>query len=724
MGAGAHRRLVDEVVRLRPAELLVPERDDASLTGLVGRLSATVQSLGLATIIVPYAAWRFDADNAERALSDHFGVATLAGFGCAEKPLATAAAGAALAYLQETQRGAVRQVTALSTYSPDSYMALDAATRRNLEITASLRGDGLKGTLLWVLDATETAMGGRRLRSWLDQPLLDRTRIERRLDAVEALARNGRLRAEVREALKGLPDLERLTNRVLAGYAGPKELQALARGLHGVPRLHGLLAADEGLPAALAGLCGQEVTDLAARVDAAIADEPPAALAAAGVIRAGYAEELDGIHAAVADARAWIAGLEASERARTGLKGLKVGYNKVFGYYLELPKSQAERAPEDYDRKQTLVDAERYITPALKERETEVLHAEERIVALERQLYTELVAVSAEGGEAMLAAARDVAMLDVLAALAEVAVRYDYARPELDDGRELLVAGCRHPVVERMRPNVPFVPNDLAIGPGQIILLTGPNMAGKSTIQRQLALTVLMAQMGSFVPARQARFGVVDRIFTRIGAQDEIAMGQSTFMVEMVETANILHHATDRSLLVLDELGRGTSTYDGMAIAWAVIEHIHNHPRLGARTVFATHYHELTQLAELLPRVKNYNMAVAETDDGVVFLHRVEPGSADRSYGIHVAELAGLPRDVTSRAWEILARLEAEANVPLQPAGERPPPASTAQMSLFAPVEREHPLLERVRALDPDSMTPLEALALLYELRRQARRDD
>ncbi len=721
-GQDAEQRLVDEVVRLRPAELLVPERDDG-LDPFAVRLGETVCALGFPTIVTPCAAWRFDAENARRALLDHFGAAGLEAYGCADQPLAASAAGAVLAYLQETQRGTVVQLTGLATYSPDAYMTLDAATRRNLEITSSVRGER-KGSLLWVLDETLTAMGARRLRGWLEQPLLDRERIERRLDAVEALFDHGRLRAEIRAALKGMPDVERLTNRVVAGYAGPRELQALARGLRNVPELAALLHTEDDLPGPLAALCTHGVVGIADRIDAAIADESPAVLGTSGVIREGYSPELDGIHAAVADAREWIANLEGRERERTGIKRLKVGYNKVFGYYLAVPKSQSDAVPDDYHRKQTLVDSERYITPELKERESEVLHAEERIIALERELFIALVADVAARSEELLAAARDVGMLDALQSLAEVAVRNDFRRPQLNDGRELVIEAGRHPVVERMQADVPFVPNDMTIGEGQVVILTGPNMAGKSTVGRQVALIVLLAQVGSFVPAGRAEIGVVDRIFTRIGAQDELAAGRSTFMVEMVETANILHHATPRSLIILDELGRGTSTYDGMALAWAVIEHVHNHPRLGARTLFATHYHELTALADLLPRVRNYNMAVTEVDGRVVFLHRVEPGSADRSYGIHVAELAGLTRDVVARAWQVLERLEAEGNVPLQDARGRPPPHGREQLSLFAPLDEEHPVVAALRELDVETMTPLEALTRLYELQRQVRQRD
>jgi DNA mismatch repair protein MutS len=717
------RRVIDELVRLRPAEVIVPE--DAGAPGRAGDALASIlrdrfDVLGIGAVVAPVPAWHFDADNARRVILDQFRARTLASYGCDDKPLATGAAGAILAYLRETQQGAVAQVAGLSTYSTEQFMVLDASTRRNLELVTTIRGDTRRGTLLSVLDDTQTAMGGRQLRRWLDQPLVDRPRIERRLDAVEALAREGLLRAEVRAALKGMPDIERLANRVVAGYAGPREVQALARGLRVVPRLRAMLLGARDLPTALAGLCSQDVTALAGRIEATLADEPPAVLGVPGVIRTGYSGDLDGIHASVAAARAWIAGLESVERERTGIRKLKVGFNKVFGYYLSVPKAQIGLVPDDYHRKQTTVDGERYITPELKERESEVLHAEERIVALERDLFLDLVGEVAAAAPLLLEAARDAGVLDTLACLAETAVRRGYRRPALDDGRDLVIRGGRHPVVEHMRPEVPFVPNDLTLAAGEVVLLTGPNMAGKSTVGRQAALIVLLAQIGSFVPAEEVRLGIVDRIFTRIGAQDELAAGQSTFMVEMVETAGILHHATPRSLIILDELGRGTSTYDGMSIAWAVIEHIHNHPRLGARTLFATHYHELTALADLLPRVRNINMAVAETPDGIVFLHRVEPGAADRSYGIHVAELAGLPRDVTGRAWKILGRLEAEGNVPLQRAEGRPPVESSGQLPLFTPIEREHPVVAALRTLDLNAMTPLEALTRLYELRREA----
>ncbi|MCB0217051.1 MAG: DNA mismatch repair protein MutS [Chloroflexi bacterium] len=731
-GASVDRQLIDELLRLRPAELIHPDREaDAPR---LAALRETLDQLGLPTLLVPFAAWRFDPDNARRALLEHFGTASLAAYGCEGLPLACAAAGAVLGYVSETQRAAARQLRSLSSYALGEHMQLDAATRRNLELTHSLRGDRRKGTLLAVLDQTRSPMGARCLRGWLEQPLLDRQRIEQRLEAVELLLARSALREALRAQLGSLGDLERQTNRVLTGYAGPRELLRLAAGLRGLPALSARLVAEldseaEDAPSGgmerLAALCRQPLLSLAEHIEAAIDPEAPTVLGQPGVVRRGYSRELDAIHDSVAEARSWIAALEGVERQRSGIKGLKVGYNRVFGYYLQVPRSAAASVPEDYHRKQTLSTGERYVTPELKAREAEVLEAEERIVALERELVARLIEDVVAAAPEILAAAAEAGMLDALVGLAETASRGRYTRPTLDDSRSLEIRGGRHPVVERARPDEPFVPNDLAIGEGEIVLLTGPNMAGKSTVGRQVALICLMAQIGSFVPAEAARIGLVDRIFTRIGAQDEIAAGQSTFMVEMVETAGILNHASPRSLIVLDELGRGTSTYDGMSIAWAVIEQIHNHPELGARTLFATHYHELTALEALLPRLRNLHLAVAESEGRLAFLHELRPGPADRSYGIHVAELAGLPRAVTRRAWAILERLEREGALPLQLATERPAEGPGAQLSLFAPAPsaREHPLVARLRELDVDQISPLEALTLLYELRRESMSD-
>jgi len=719
-GAGG-RPLEDELARLRPAEIIVPASWPEAERA---RLAERLELLGLPTAVMAAPAWPFDHDNAERALRDHFGVRTLAGFGLAAGSQATSAAGAALVYATENQRARLDQVKALATWQSDDAMILDAAARRNLELTVTLRGEK-RGTLLAVLDRTRTALGARRLRRWLDRPLLDLARIAARHDAVGALVDDAVGRAALREALAGVPDVERLVNRVITGYAGPRDLAALAKGLGAVPRVGERL--DASAAALLAGRAQQpECAELAERIAATLADDPPAVAGVVGVIRPGFDAELDGIHASVADARAWIAALEARERERTGIRRLKVGYNKVFGYYLQIPKAQASDVPADWVRRQTVVDGERYVSPELKAREAEVQDAEERIVARERALLEALRQAVAHEAAAIRAAADDLGLVDAVAALAEVAADHAYVRPTMTAEPILEVVGGRHPVVER-RPGALFVPNDLELSQGEITLLTGPNMAGKSTVGRQAALIVLMAQMGSFVPAARARVGVADRIFTRIGAQDELAAGQSTFMVEMVETANILHHATARSVVILDELGRGTSTYDGMAIAWAVIEHLANMAPHAPRTLFATHYHELTALAETLPGVTNRHLAVADEGGRIAFLHRVEPGPADRSYGVHVAELAGLPRDVTARAWSILSELEAEGSAPLQPAADRGESgaAGDAQLSLFVPAPAAppapHPLVTELAELDVDALSAREALEVLYALAARAR---
>ncbi|MBI5877173.1 MAG: DNA mismatch repair protein MutS [Chloroflexi bacterium] len=699
-GSDARGALVRELERLAPAEVLVSGGPDA--------WHAPADLAVFGATVTPYPAWRFDADTARRALLDHFKVGTLDGFGIAGSPPMTAAAGAIVQYLKDTQAAALAQLTDLRAYSTDSYMLLDAATRRNLELTRSMRGDA-RGALLSVLDQTLTPMGARLLHTWINQPLLDRAQIESRLDAVAHFAGAAMRRAELRQALKGMTDLERLVNRVIQGAALPREMNALRAGLERVETIRALLA-DAASPVSVPPVGVAAAREAAAAIAAAISDEPPATMNNTGVIRGGYSAELDGVSQAVREAKQWLANLERTERERTGIKTLKVGYNQVFGYYIEISKAASEHAPSDYIRKQTLTNAERYITPALKEQETLILNAEERTLDLERQIYRETLRQIAVRSRDLLAAAHALAHLDVCLSLAEVAVLNRYVRPVLSDGRELLIAGGRHPVVELSARQEPFVPNDTRLSDGELVVLTGPNMAGKTTYLRQTALIVLMAQIGSFVPADEAHIGIVDRIFTRVGAQDDISAGQSTFMVEMVETANILHHATPRSLLILDEIGRGTSTYDGLAIAWAVIEHIHNHPRLQAKTLFATHYHELIALSDRLPRVKNYNVAVSEAEGKVTFLRKIVPGGADRSYGIHVAQLAGLPRPIINRAEEIMDDLESQSSEPRSVRGERSP--APLQPALF---NLSDPVLEELKSLDLEALTPLEALNRLYQ---------
>jgi DNA mismatch repair protein MutS len=661
--------------------------------------------------------WRFDPQRAEERLLEHFGSATLSGYGLEGKREAVSAAGAIIDYLKETQQAALKLLTEISTYTFEDFMTLDAATRRNLELTETIRAGEVRGSLLGVIDATVTPMGKRLLRQWINKPLISVERIQHRLDQVEAQFNDGIWRAEIRAALGKMGDLERLSNRVVAAVSGPKELQALRELLSRLPSLCKLLEKGEGTALESIRAVLDPCETVKELIQEALVDDPPATLTQIGIFRSGYAERLDDVMSSSKNARDWIANLEEEERKRTGIKSLKVGYNKVFGYYIEVSKSKTDLVPEEYIRKQTLVQAERYITPEMKEVESRVLTAEEHLREIEKELFQELLEKIARHAPAMLETARALARLDVVSGLAESAAQKGYVRPEVYEEDVLEIRDGRHPVVEEFLVGRPFVPNDTVFEDGERVrIITGPNMSGKSTYLRQVALIMLLAQMGSYVPARSARLGVTDRIFTRIGAQDEIHAGQSTFMVEMVEAANILHHATPRSLLILDEIGRGTSTYDGLSIAWAVVEYIHNHPRMRARTLFATHYHELTQLAELLPGVRNYNVAVAEEGKQVVFLHKIVPGGADKSYGIHVADLAGLPRPVLNRAQEILSRLE-EESVEMQEKRQ----LRVHQLTFFPAT---NPLFKELAEIEIDSLSPLEALNKLYEWQQLLHRSD
>jgi len=697
-----------ELLRIAPAELVVPPSQREQLP-----------DVGAVVTVSDERAWREQV--AREALQEHFGVASLASFGLDERPAALRAAGALLQYLRETQAGNLPQLDDLTVYRADAFMALDAATRRNLELLQTVRG-GRDSALVDVLDRTRTPMGARLLRRWLGQPLLDVRAISERQERVAALVEETLARVQLAALLAEVADLERLANRVLTGRVTPRELRTLGRSIAVLPQLAEVVRRrDELAPVATF----PDLRAVAESIERALVDDPPPGLGQGQVIRPGFAPELDELRERAQAAREWIASLEQRERERTGIRSLKVGYNKVFGYYIEVSHANRHLVPADYQRKQTLVGAERYVTPELKEYEQLVLHAEERMAALEEDIYRRLVGEIAAYAPQIRRAAQQVAELDVYRSLAEVAVERRYCRPVVDDSTLLEIVGGRHPVVETVIEPGRYVPNDTRLDTDeeQIVILTGPNMAGKSTYLRQVALIVLLAQIGSFVPAERARIGLVDRIFTRIGAQDDIASGQSTFMVEMVETATILRQATRRSLVVLDEVGRGTSTYDGLAIARAVVEYLHNHPRLGCRTLFATHYHELTELERVLPRVRNYRMDVLEEGDRVVFLHRVVRGGADKSYGIHVAQLAGLPQAVVRRAREILAELEAGR------AGERSRRRRamatevpvTVQLTLFG---TPHPVVERLAALELDALTPLEALTILYELQRLVREQE
>jgi len=727
-------RLVDELRRAGVRELLFAKGADAA------RAEAVARGVG-----VP-ATRRDDADfdQAEDRLRRHLRVQTLDGFGVGGLPLGQAAAAAALAYLADTQRAAPVHVDRLARLATEDVLVLDEATRTHLELERSLSGGKRKGSLLGILDRTVTAPGGRRIAEWLRYPLLDPAAIGARLDAVEELTGSSVLREDLAGALRPVADAERLVSRLVLRQGNARDLRALAGALLALPALADLLAARTAplLQDASARLRGLE--DLAALLDRAVAEEPPATLGEGGLIRRGWSAELDGIAAIADDGKGWIVRLEAKERERTGIGSLKVRYNRVFGYYLEVTRPNLHLVPEDYERRQTTVGGERFVTPELKAFEEKVLTAEERRFALEEQLFEELRARVAEAAPRVRTAADAVATADVLLALARVAAERGYCRPAVDGSEVLDIADGRHPVVEAMLPpdSGGFVPNDTAVGSvaewsahagaaparaalGSLLVITGPNMAGKSTVLRQAALVVLLAQMGSFVPARRARVGLVDRIFTRVGASDDLARGRSTFMVEMTETAAILHNATRRSLVVLDEIGRGTSTFDGVSIAWAVAEHLHD--RIGCRTLFATHYHELQDLARERPAVRNLTVAVREVGDQVVFLRKLVDGGASRSYGIEVAKLAGLPAEVLARAREILRNLEAMevdegGHAALARGGGRRRRAEASQLGLFAGGAPD-PALEALRkellALDPDTLRPLDALNLLAALRKK-----
>ncbi len=688
-----------ELTRLHPAEIIYPDNQTLP-DGITGHLTALPS-------------WKFEAGKCNETLLNQFKSSTLDGFGLKANSLSVRAAGAIVLYLKETQPDALNLLNSLRSYSLNEFMTLDASTRRNLELDETLRGER-KGSLLGTLDFTISPMGKRLIHQWVSQPLLHVEKIKVRQSGVEYFVQQGMIRAELRAALKPLSDLERLVNRVIAGQAQPRDLVAMRSTLGQLPVIKEVISRQSsptGMVSVISGqwsVCEEQLSLLQNAVD----DDPPATLQNTGIIRAGYSQELDSVIEASKHARDWIANLEAVEREKTGIKTLKVGYNKVFGYYIEISRGAAERAPEHYIRKQTLVNAERYITPEMKEYETLVLNAEERIREIEVRLFKEICAELAKAANILLSTARALAELDVLSALSEAAALGGYTKPEVHEGSELEIHEGRHPVVEQLLKSDRYIPNDVIFEKGEIVrVITGPNMAGKSTYLRQAALIVLMAQMGSFVPAASAKIGLVDRIFTRIGAQDEIHAGQSTFMVEMVEAANILHHATSRSLLILDEIGRGTSTYDGLSIAWGIIEYIHNHPQLRAKTLFATHYHELTQLAELLPGIRNYNVAVSEADNKVVFLHKIIPGGADRSYGIHVAQLAGLPAPVVQRANEIMAELEKTSGRAV-----KINPQSAQQVALFP---ETNPLLDEIKGLDVNSLSPIEALNKLFEWQKK-----
>jgi len=715
-------RLAEELRRAGVRELLLPRTDAAS-----PRATELARAVGVPVAEVDDAPFQ----RAEERLSRHLGVAGLEGFGVGDLPLGVAAAAGALHYLSETQRTEPRHVDRISRLSTDGVLLLDESTRANLEVERTLQGGKRKGSLVGLLDRTLTGGGGRRLAEWFRYPLTDVAAIDRRLDAVEVLVGGALLREELTSALRPMADVERLLSRLALRQGNARDLRALAGTLLALPAAGDLLESAGAALLAENGRALRGLEDLALHLERSVADEPPATTGEGGMIRRGWSEELDRVVELSENGKGVIASLESSERRRTGIGSLKVRYNRVFGYYIEVTKPNLHLVPPDYQRRQTTVGGERFVTPGLKELEEQVLGAEEKRVALEERIFEELRAgVVAEAGR-LRGAASAVATVDALLSLGRVAAERGYRRPVLDVSEVLEIEGGRHPVVEAMLPpeSGGFVPNDVVVSSsavadsGQLLVITGPNMAGKSTVMRQAALLTLMAQAGSFVPAERARVGVVDRIFTRVGASDDLARGRSTFMVEMIETAAILHNATRRSLVILDEIGRGTSTFDGLSIAWAVAEHLHD--QTGCRTLFATHYHELQDLARERPRVRNLTVAVREVGDRVVFLRKLVAGGASRSYGIEVAKLAGLPAEVLARAREILRNLESlevdeTGHATLARGSRRREPARASQLGLFAaPDPRLEKLRAELREVVPDRLTPLEALNLLAEMKRR-----
>lgn len=722
----SERKLFDEINRFSPSELICNQAfsvSGADLEDLKDRLGITVFALD---------SWYFDDSMCERVLMEHFRVSSLSGLGLADFGCGTIASGALLKYLMETQMTSISNVTRLQPYSIGKYMVLDSSTRRNLELCETLREKNKKGSLLWVLDKTKTAMGARLLRHFVEQPLIEKEEILRRLDAVEELKENAITREEIREYLNPVYDLERLISRISYQSANPRDLIAFKSSLEMLPPIKYIMKSlaspllrelEESL---------DELQDLCALITDSIIDDPPVTIREGGIIKEGYNEEVDRLRHAKSEGKTWLAELETKEREKTGIKNLKIKFNKVFGYYLEVTNSYHDLVPDYYMRKQTLVNAERYITPELKELEDMILGAEDRLVSLEYGLFVEVRNQIAEQIVRIQETAKAIAGIDVFASLALVAERGNYVKPSVNEKGIIDIRGGRHPVVEKMIPNDLFIENDTYLdnGKSRISIITGPNMAGKSTYMRQTALIVLLAQIGSFVPAQSAKIGLVDRIFTRVGASDDLASGQSTFMVEMTEVANILRNATKNSLLILDEIGRGTSTFDGLSIAWAVVEHISSTKLLGAKTLFATHYHELTELEGKLPGVNNFCIAVKEKGDDIVFLRKIIRGGADKSYGIQVAKLAGVPDSVIERAKELAEELTnaditvrvqeitAEAQKPKKSRPKKYEPVELDQMALFDTVS-DSDVLKELTEIDVSNLTPVDALNTIYRLQNK-----
>lgn len=720
------RKLLDEVMKFSPKEMICNQSFQVSgidLDDLKGRLGMAVYFLE---------DWYFDDEMCRRSLMEHFKVSTLDGLGLGEYNCGVIASGAILQYLHETQKTALENLTRLTPYETGRYMVIDSSSRRNLELCETLREKQKRGSLLWVLDKTKTAMGARMLRSFLEQPLIEKAEINRRLEAVEELCSNAIAREEIREYLNPVYDLERLVSKISYRSANPRDMIAFKNSLAMIPHIKYMLSCLQGELLREIEAQMDPLEDVCGLIDSAITEDPPIAIKDGGIIKEGYHEEIDRLRHAKTEGKTWLADLEAKEREATGIKNLKIKFNKVFGYYLEVTNSYKDLVPERYTRKQTLANAERYITPELKELEDVILGAEDKLFSMEYELFSQVRDAVAKEVVRIQTTAKAVALTDVFASLSLVAERNNYVRPKINEKGIIDIKNGRHPVVEKMITNDMFIANDTYLdnGSNRISIITGPNMAGKSTYMRQSALIVLMAQIGSFVPAQSAKIGIVDRIFTRVGASDDLASGQSTFMVEMTEVANILRNATAKSLLILDEIGRGTSTFDGLSIAWAVVEHISNTRLLGAKTLFATHYHELTELEGKIPGVNNYCIAVKEKGDDIVFLRKIVRGGADKSYGIQVAKLAGVPDSVIERAKELAIQLS-EADITIQAAESRTETASKVktkakkydqvdmeQMSLMDTVSDED-ILKELGELEISTLTPLEALNTLYRLQNK-----
>ncbi|MFQ9994199.1 MAG: DNA mismatch repair protein MutS [[Ruminococcus] torques] len=720
-------KLLDEIYRFSPSEIICNEAfymSGVDMDGMKDRLGITIYSLE---------SWYFDDEVCRKKLLEHFEVSSFAGLGLADYDCGIISAGALLQYLLETQKNSLSNLTHITPYAAGKFMMIDSSTRRNLELCETLREKQKRGSLLWVLDKTKTAMGARTLRKYVEQPLIDKTEIIRRLDAVQELKEQAISREEIREYLSPVYDLERLITKIAYGSANPRDLTAFRSSLEMLPALLYILQEMKAELLKDLAVDLDPLEDLCILVKKAIREDPPIAMKEGNIINDGYNEEVDKLRRAKSDGKDWLAKLENDEREKTGIKNLKIKYNKVFGYYLEVTNSYKEMVPEYYTRKQTLANAERYITPELKELEDMILGAEDKLYALEYELYSEVRDLIASQIERIQKTAKAVAALDAFASLALVAERNNYVRPKINEKGVIDIKEGRHPVVERMIPNEMFISNDTYLDDKKhrISIITGPNMAGKSTYMRQTALIALMAQIGSFVPAKSANIGLSDRIFTRVGASDDLASGQSTFMVEMTDVANILRNATSKSLLILDEIGRGTSTFDGLSIAWAVIEYISDSRLLGAKTLFATHYHELTELEGKIDNVNNYCIAVKEKGDDIVFLRKIVKGGADKSYGIQVAKLAGVPELVIGRAKEIVEELSdeditarvseiasKERVVKKKPKVKKYDDVDIAQMSLFDTV-KDDDVLEELKNLDVGNMTPIDALNTIYRLQNK-----